>query len=128
MTKEAITIYRIENPKTHNGMWYDKDGNLAPFIFNLTEGISKHLPMSYNADHYLDGFVWNSAGRSKEQMHQWFSAMDAFELLNNGYKLYEFDVVMYQQKEHEVLFTREGIIKSTEIPLEEIWNFEPLKK
>ena len=37
-------------------------------------------------------------------MNHWFSAEDAKSLMNNGFKLFEFDVNMYQQLEHEILF------------------------
>ena len=103
-------------------MWYDKDGNFSPFILNLSEGISKDLPMGYCEDHKRDGLEWYSAGKSKAGMNQWFSARDAYELMNNGYSLYQFNVSEFQIKEHEVLFTREGIIDTTEIPLDSIWD------
>ena len=29
---KTITIYRIENPETHHGMWYDANGQYDPVI------------------------------------------------------------------------------------------------
>lgn len=117
-----MEILRIENPESMHGMWYDSNGNFDPFIKKLSEGISKDLPMEFCADHKLDGLDWYSAGKSIEEMNQWFSARDAFELMKSGYKLFRFDVVTYQIKEHEVLFTRDGILDQQEIPLDAVWN------
>lgn len=119
-----MIIYRIENQKTNNGMWYDEHGNYAPRILNLTEGIYRDLPMHYNADHRKDGKKWSSAGRSVAEMNLWFSPRDAYELMQDGYGLYEFEVAEFQVKEFEILFTREGIIKQREISLESVWNLE----
>lgn len=42
--------------------------------------------MPFNELHKKDGLNWCSAGRSVEQMNHWFSAEDAKNLLDNGYK------------------------------------------
>jgi hypothetical protein len=117
------TIYRIENPVTHHGMWYDANGNYDPVIKKLCpNGITKDIPMPFNNEHQKDGYKWYSAGKSIENMHQWFSSEDAQNLLNNGFKLFKFKVTMYQEKDMEILFCREGIIESKEIPLEDVWK------
>jgi len=33
-------------------------------------------------------------------MNQWFTAMDAINLMNNGFKLFEFEVDMFQDLEN----------------------------
>ena len=116
------TIYRIENPNTMHGMWYKLDGTWSPFIFNLTEGISRNLPMGFDARYSRGGKKWFSAGKSKDNMNQWFSPLDAIELATAGYKLFAFDSSEYVVEEHQVLFTREGVIRSEEIPLEILWD------
>lgn len=88
------------------------------------EGIAKDFPMPLNLElHRKDGKVWNSGGKSVENMLHWFSSEDAASLMGNGFKLFEFEVTMFQELEHEILFCREGIIKQTEIPIETIWSF-----
>jgi hypothetical protein len=107
-----ITIYRIENPTTHHGMWYDANGNYVPLIKDLCpNGITKDLPMPFNEAHRRDGYEWYSAGKDIDNMHQWFSTEDAQRLINNGFKLFQFQVTMYQELEMEVLFCREGVIE-----------------
>ena len=121
---KPITIYRIENPDTMHGMWYRLDGTYDPFIKTLTEGISKELPMDKHPRYMLHGIPWFSAGKSVENMNQWFSALDAKELNEAGYKLFSFTVQEYQMEEMQCLFTRRGVIKQVEIPLEDIWNLK----
>ena len=123
-----MKIYRIENTITKHGMWYREDGTFNPFIYKLTEGISKDLPMLFNPEHKEGGVDWCSAGISKEQMNMWFSPLDALELHQSGYKLFEFNVSVFKKMEHEILFSRDSIISQTEIPLDLIWNLNTLKK
>ncbi len=120
--ENPIEVFRIENPDTMHGMWYEKDGTFNPFINKLTEGISKDLPMDFDPAHKKGGLDWYSAGKSVENMNQWFSPLDALELHQNNYKLFKFEVKQYQMREMECLFTREGIIKQEQIPLDVIWD------
>ena len=117
-----LKIWRIENPDTMHGMWYKLDGTYAPFIMTLTEGISKDLPMEFHERYSFGGRKWFSAGKSKANMNQWFSPRDALELSAAGYKLYEFVAGEFRVEEHQVLFTREGVIRSEEIPLDFLWD------
>lgn len=118
-------IYRIEHPENMNGMWYTKNGVLRKQIHILCpHGIAKDLPMPLNLElHRKDGEIWNSAGKSIENMNEWFAPQDALNLYNNGFKLFQFEVSMFQELEHEILFCRKGIISQIEIPLENVWKF-----
>ena len=117
-------IYRIENPDDRDGMWYTKDGIARKKIHILCpDGIAKDFPMPLNLkSHRKDGEIWQSAGKSIENMNQWFTAKDAMNLYNNGFKLFKFEVNMWQELENEILFCRKGIIKQDEIPLHLIWD------
>ncbi len=120
---ESRIIYRIENPEDLDGMWYTKNGILRKKIHILCpNGIAKDFPMSFNELHRKDGYIWNSAGKSIENMNQWFTAEDAINLYNNGFKLFQFETTMFQELEMEILFCRDGIISQKEIPLELVWN------
>jgi hypothetical protein len=121
MTK---TIFRIEHPIDRDGMWYTKDGIFRKTIHILCpNGIAKDFPMPLNLEyHRKDGEIWQSAGKSIENMNQWFTAQDAINLYNNGFKLFQFEVNIYQEFEMEILFCRKGIIHQVEIPLEQVWN------
>ena len=120
------TIYRIENPIHHHGMWYDSKGKFDPIINNLCpNGIAKDFPMPINLElHRKDGLIWNSAGKSIENMNQWFSPEDALNLCNSGFRLYKFEVEIFQELPMEILFCRNSIIDQIEIPLEAVWNIK----
>jgi hypothetical protein len=121
---ETKTVYRIEHPIERDGMWYTRNGIARKKIHILCpDGIAKDFPMPLNLQlHRKDGRIWNSAGKSIENMNQWFTASDAINLHNNGFKLFEFEVNLFQELEMEMLFCREGIVKQKEIPLETVWN------
>lgn len=117
------TIYRVENPVTEHGMWYDNKGIFEPIIHRLCpNGISKNLPMEFNPDHKRDGKDWFSAGKGIDNMQSWFSYEDIHLLLKNGFNLYEIKVSEWQEKDCEVLFTREGITEYKKIPISDIWK------
>lgn len=117
-----MKIYRLENPQTQCGMWYRSDGTYDPFIKTLTEGKSKHLPMEYDEKYSQGGLKWFSGCGSIELMRHWFTARDAFELCEAGYKLYEFEASQFIIEEFQIIFTREGIQSLREIPLNTIWD------
>lgn len=122
---ELKIIYRIEIPESKHGMWYDENGIFQKTIDILCpNGIAKDFRMPLNLDnHRKDGEIWNSAGDSIEQMNHWFTAEDAKSLMNKGFKLFQFEVNMFQRLENEILFCRKGIISQKEIPLELVWKF-----
>ena len=123
MNIKSKTIYRIENPEDKDGMWYTKDGILRKKIHILCpNGIAKDFPMPFDPIHRKDGYIWNSAGKSIENMNQWFTAEDAINLYNNGFNLFQFETTMFQELEMEILYCRKGIISQKEIPLELVWN------
>ncbi len=119
-----MKVYRIENQKTMHGMWYNSDGELDPFIKTLTEGISKDLPMEFDEKYGQNGKRWYSGCHDKGLLKNWFSLLDAKELSNAGYKLYEFDVTEYIIEEFQTIFTRESIISQVEIELSEVWKIK----
>ena len=127
---ETKTIYRIEHPTDMNGMWYNKNGVFQKKIHILCpHGIAKDMPMPLNLElHRKDGDIWNSGGKSVANMNAWFAPQDAINLMNEGFKLFEFKVIKYQELEHEILFTRDGIISQREIPLETVWDIHNLIK
>lgn len=107
------TIYRIENPTTNSGMWYDRYGQPNGVIENLTEGKSKAMDMPHSHLHEANGKKWFSAVASIESLLMWFSKKDIEELLSWGFRLYKFEVNEYNELEFEVLFTREGVVRQT---------------
>jgi len=122
--QETKTIFRIEVPESKSGMWYNKNGVFQKKIHILCpDGIAKDFPMPLNLElHRKGGEIWNSGGSSVEQMNHWFTSSDAKNLFKKGFKLFQFEVNMYQELENEILFCRKGIITQKDIPLETIWD------
>ena len=125
---ENIKVYRIENPNTRAGMWYNADATPSGIIHSLTQGKCANLPMDFDSKYRKDGFEWFSAGSGIENMNQWFSALDAYELQQKGYQLYEFIVSQYIVDEHQAYFTREGVVSQRIIPLSEVFDIGGLFK
>lgn len=121
-----MQLYRIENLETMQGMWYDKNGKFNPFIEQLTEGISKSLPMEEHERYGKDGFRWFSGCDNIEDMQVWFSSKDALELSESNYQLFMYTVNNFVKEENQVLFTREGIQDKKILRLEDVWNLETI--
>ena len=64
-------FYRVENPTTENGLWYDKDGCFTGVIHKMEfSNLQNHdLPMPYNSEivNYL------SVAESLEDLDKWFN-------------------------------------------------------
>jgi hypothetical protein len=123
----TIKIYRIENPETWTGMWYNADGSYSGYIHSLTEGKSAWLPMDFDEKYRADGKTWLSAGKSIENMNQWFSVLDAYELDKAGYFLYEYVVSQYKVDDIQAYFTREGVVSQKQIKLNEVFDLSEIK-
>ena len=110
-------IFRIENPGTMNGMWYNENGEYDPFIFNLTEGISAHLPMEPDERYGDNGQRWFSGCKDFQQLQHWFSNRDVVELGEAGYKLYVFTSQDFKNEEFQTIFTREWVVEQVELDI-----------
>ena len=83
------TLYRVENPLTDVGLWYNAQGRQVDFIRDLDAARCRDLPMGH--DPSLVG-GWFSATDSLEQMCSWISASDAVQLADRGHGLYAVEV------------------------------------
>lgn len=119
--KYDAKIYRIESP-VGRSLWYTPTGEFNPFINNLTNALAKDFPMGFDAKFKEGGLDWLSAGKSIENMKTWFSKQDIEELLGYEYKLYEFIVREYKIEENQALFTRRGVVRQIEVPVEKVWG------
>lgn len=115
-------IFRIENPDTMNGMWYNQHGEFEPFIFGLTEGISAHLPMQPDERYGNIGQRWFSGCGDFQQLQYWFSNRDVIELGEAGYKLFRFESREFVNEEFQTIFTRRGIISQVELDIDLLFN------
>lgn len=119
-----IKLYRIENLETMRGMWYDGEGKYNPFINQLTEGISKDLPMDEHERYGLNALRWFSGCDNISDMRSWFSSKDALELSQSNYQLFQYSVDMFVKEENQVLFTREGIKEKKILRLGDVWDID----
>lgn len=111
------TIYRIENPVTMNGMWYNERGEYEPRIFDLTEGVSAHLPMGWHERYGQGGNRWFSGCSDVELLKHWFSIRDIMELDEAGYKLFSFQSTEFIHEEFQTLFTRRGLVEQVQLDI-----------
>jgi len=118
---KTIKVYRMESP-IGQSLWYTPDGTYDPVIKKIINGPAKDLPMDYDPEHWDQGIAWYSAGKTKENLAEWFTKDDAINLINAGYKLYEIEVSEYKYMPHYIIFTKRGIISQIEIPTTEIWK------
>jgi hypothetical protein len=110
-------IYRVENPDSNQGLWYDADGNFSPFIKKLSDAKCKDLPMDFDTLYKEGGYAWISACDSLPDMRNWFNYQDLVELKKAGYDLYQFKVTGYKQVPGHVIFTRESVIETAKLDI-----------
>jgi hypothetical protein len=112
------TVYRIENPVTMNGLWYNEQRELTAFITTLSNAKCKDLPMPFDAERYSqDGLAWFSATDVLEEIPDWCSLQDLAELAEAGYHLYAFTVSHYRKVPGHAIFAREHIIDCVQLDL-----------
>jgi hypothetical protein len=113
-----MTIYRVENPNTEQGLWYSHDAKFNPLIRQLSNAKCRDLPMGFDELYSAQGRAWYSGTDSIEQMQDWLPWQDLVELQHLGYGLYELDVQEFKQVPGHVIYTRESIIASRQLPME----------
>ncbi len=111
-------LYRVENPNTYQGLWYDKDGNFNPFIKTLTDAKCKDLPMEFDDQFKVGGLAWISACDNMPDMKNWFHHRDVVEMAQAGYGLYQFRVSDYRQVNGHAVFTRSQVLESNLIDID----------
>jgi len=87
--EQRRTLYRIENPHSMAGLWYDGEGRFTEYVKTLDHGQCRDLPMPFEPG--LAG-GWFSACREVAQLQSWFSPADLLQLAGRGYGLYEIRV------------------------------------
>lgn len=100
------TIFRVENPTSLIGLWYNDDGKMTNFIKTLDNAKCRDLPMEFDPEFRKDG-NWVSGCDSLETMQDWFYAQDVADLSEVGYGLYEFEVPDYRTYAGHAIFLRE---------------------
>lgn len=115
--------YRVENQEEKHGLWKNFDGSWNPIFDQLSEGLSRSLPMEDNPLYSLEGKHWFSAAPSKETLKHWFSKTDLIELSKLGYDIFEFTLQNIKQiSEYEIIFTRDNIINQKQLKINDIYE------
>ena len=110
------TLFRVENPETMVGLWYNERGEKTDFILTIPNAQSAAMPMEFDAA-VKDGGDWFSACDSLEDMRNWFSVQDVSALHEIGYKLYRLEVPNYRTTNGHAILLRESAIEIVEIPI-----------
>lgn len=84
-----MKLYRVENLRTKNGMWYKEGGEISN-VGEVIEFTNFDLPMEYNP--YLADNNFQSAAFNLSDIRFWFAERDLARLMPLGYGLYELDV------------------------------------
>lgn len=114
--------YRVEDQVGKHGLWRNFDGTWNPVFDQLSESLSRSLPMEDSDLYRQDNKKWFSAAPSKETLKHWFSLNDVLELSKLGYRIYEFELQNTKTvSDFEIIFTRDNIVSQTEINYKEIW-------
>lgn len=100
-------IYRVENPRTMQGLWYDRYGRFNGFIRQFGDALCHDLPMPADPAFKLGSRDWFSGCDNLPDMANWFSLADLKRLHGLGYDLYRFEVPNYRTANGHALFLRE---------------------
>lgn len=111
-------LYRVENPATDVGLWYNKFGEKTDFIkHQIKDAQCADLPMDPDLSIYADGGKWYSACDNIPDMRNWFSVSDLQQFKKAGYGLYLFEVPDYRMANGHAIFLREQAISIEEAPI-----------
>lgn len=87
------TFYRVCNPESEQGLWYDFKGEFTGLIHNeFNFCLNNKLEMPFD-----DDFVgWLSATDTLESLWNWFTEEDIRELQKYGWCIHEYEVENYR--------------------------------
>lgn len=97
------TFYRVCNPTTQQGLWYNFDGTFSGLIHDkFTFCANTELLMDFDSE--LVG--WLSAVEELDHLWAWFTEEDILELQKYGWYIYEYrvtDYKFYEKFQHWVI-------------------------
>jgi hypothetical protein len=116
---QPLYLFRIENPDSQKGLWYDSNGNYSGVITTIGDAKSADLPMEFDEDFGRDG-NWHSACQSMEVMRDWFTKNDLQKLSALGYKLFQLQVPSYKVLNGHAVFLKNAVLKSDQLKMEDL--------
>ena len=87
------TFYRVCNPETEQGLWYDYNGAFTGLIHHRFN-FCKNNDLKMDFDDELVG--WLSAVENLEDLYQWFTVEDIKRLQEFGWTIHEYEVDNYR--------------------------------
>lgn len=118
-------IYRIENPNTKNGLWYNEDGKLTGVITTIPGAMCAAMPMGYDPIFKVGGFDWFSGCDNLPEILDWCSKSDLAALEALGYNFLELTVKDYRKVNGHAAFMRESVIHSKLLPFSSLYDHDP---
>lgn len=118
-----LTLYRVENPITQVGLWYNNEGVKTDYIVHEIESAQcADLPMPEDQSIYGDGGRWYSACDNIPDMRNWFSISDLQQFKQKGYGLYLFEVPEYRIANGHAIFLKDRALSATEVDISILEN------
>ena len=108
-------FYRVGNPETNQGLWYDYDGKFTGLIhnhFNFCRASA--LPMPY--DETVVG--WLSTTDTIENLFHWFNVEEIQKLEKHGYYLCIFEAEDYREYENHWLINQKTSVLIDRVPID----------
>lgn len=96
-------FYRVCNPASQQGLWYDFDGTFTGLIHDRFSFCS-NSKLAMDFDEELVG--WLSATETLEDLWKWFTREDVLRLQNHGWYIFEYeatDYKFYEKFQHMVI-------------------------
>lgn len=96
-------FYRISNEETHQGVWYDINGNFTGFIHDKFN-FCKNNTLAMDFDPELKGYL--SAADNRDVLDKWFSEEDIKKLQEYGWYIHVYesdDYWFYERFQHYVI-------------------------
>lgn len=98
-----MKFYRVCNPETQQGLWYDFNGEFTGLIhdqFNFCT--NNELRMDFDPE--LQGYL--SATDSLDTLFNWFTKEDILKLQDHGYYIHVYeteDFKFYERFQHQII-------------------------
>lgn len=114
-TPQLKIFFRVANPTTQQGLWYDFKGKFTGLIHNKFSFCeNSKLEMPFNPE--LTG--WLSATNSIEDLFYWFTPLDILRLQSYGYYVVSYSATDYKKYNNHWLINQKTSEFIRTMPLE----------
>lgn len=98
-------FYRVSNLETHQGLWYDFDGNFTGLIHDKFSFCKNHeLQMPFDED--VVG--WLSSTQTLTELLNWFTVEDIKRLEEHGYRISVYEATEYKFHDNHWLINQDS--------------------